>query len=134
VSLSWKIIPIVKFLRKCRFCLLYRVYGKMVLFDRELWIGAKSVRHVRPRTPNSRDCGRKPVNKYPAVEFQGFSVCRTLKEQGLHPYHVQRVQAWQPNDCIRRQEFCEWAIQKCVDQPDFLRMVLFTNEAGFTPV
>jgi hypothetical protein len=22
---------------------------------------------VRPRTPNSRDCGRKPVNKYPAV-------------------------------------------------------------------
>jgi hypothetical protein len=36
-----------------------------------------------------------------------FVVCRTLKEQGLHPYHVQRMQALQPNDCIRRQEFCE---------------------------
>jgi hypothetical protein len=66
---------------------------------------------VRPRTSNSRDCGRKPVNKYPAVarEFQvsQFVVCRTLKQQGLHPYHVQRVQALQPNDYIRRQEFCE---------------------------
>jgi hypothetical protein len=52
--------------------------------------------------------------------------------QGLHPYHVQRVQALQPNDYIRRQEFCEWLIQKCVNPPHFLRIVLFTDEAGFT--
>jgi hypothetical protein len=59
----------------------------------------------------------------------------TLKEQGLHPYHVQRMQALhplQPNDYIRRQEFCDWVIQMCVDQPDFLRIVLFIDEAGFT--
>jgi hypothetical protein len=31
-----------------------------------------------------------------------FVVCRTLKKQGLYPHHVQRVQAWQPNDYIRR--------------------------------
>jgi hypothetical protein len=55
-----------------------------------------------------------------------------LKKQGLHPYHVQRVQALQPKDYIRQEEFCEWVIQKCVDQPDFLRIVLFTDEAGFT--
>jgi hypothetical protein len=37
-----------------------------------------------------------------AREFQvcPFVVCRT--EQGLHPYHVQRVQALKPNDYIRR--------------------------------
>jgi hypothetical protein len=60
-------------------------------------------------------------------EFQVFQfvVCRTLREQGLHPYHVQRVQALQPNDYIRRKEFCEWAIQKCVDQPDLLRICNF---------
>jgi hypothetical protein len=52
--------------------------------------------------------------------------------QGLHPYHVQRVQALQPNDYIRRQEFCEWVIQKCVNPLHFLRIVLFTDEAGFT--
>jgi hypothetical protein len=56
-------------------------------------------------------------------------VYRTLKEQGLQPYHVQRVQALQPNDCICQQEFCEWAIQKCVDQAGCLRIVLFTDEA-----
>jgi hypothetical protein len=27
--------------------------------------------------------------------------------------------------CIRRQEFCEWVIQQCVDQPDFLRILFF---------
>jgi hypothetical protein len=42
------------------------------------------------------------------------------------------VQALQPNDYIRWQEFCEWVIQKCGDQPDFLRKVLFTDETGFT--
>jgi hypothetical protein len=69
-----------------------------------------------------------------ASQFQvsQFVVCRTLKEQGLHPYHVQRLQTLQPNDYIRRQEFCEWVLQKCVDQPDFLRIVLFTDEEGFT--
>jgi hypothetical protein len=60
-------------------------------------------------------------------EFQvsQYVVCRALKAQGLHRYHVQRVQALQPNDYIRRQEFCEWAIQKCVDQPDFLQICSF---------
>jgi hypothetical protein len=45
-------------------------------------------------------------------EFQvsHFVVCGTLKEQGLYPYRVQRVQALEPNDYIRRQKFCEWAI------------------------
>jgi hypothetical protein len=42
-------------------------------------------------------------------------------------YHVQRVQALQSNDYIRRQEVWEWVIQMCVDQPDFLQIILFTN-------
>jgi hypothetical protein len=41
-------------------------------------------------------------------------VCRTLKEQGLYPYHVQRVQALQPN------RLYEYSI------------VLFADQAGFT--
>jgi hypothetical protein len=52
--------------------------------------------------------------------------------QEFHPYHVQRVQALQPNYCIRRQELCEWVIQKCVDQPISLPIVSFTDEADFT--
>jgi hypothetical protein len=44
-------------------------------------------------------------------------------KKGLHPYHVQQVQALKPNDCIRQQEFCEWVIQMCVNQPDFVSTV-----------
>jgi hypothetical protein len=53
--------------------------------------------------------------------------CLILREQGLYLYHVQWVQALQPNDYIRRQEFCEWVIQKCVGQPNFLRSFLVTT-------
>jgi hypothetical protein len=35
---------------------------------------------------------------------------------------------------IRQQEFCEWAIQKCVDQPNFLLIVFLDDEAGFTGI
>jgi hypothetical protein len=70
----------------------------------------------------------------PEFQVSQFVVCRVLKAQGLHRYHVQRVQALQPNDYIRWQEFCEWAIQKCLDQPDFLQIVLFADEASFTRI
>jgi hypothetical protein len=42
-----------------------------------------------------------------AREFQvsQFVVCRTLKEQGLYPHHVQRVEALHLSGYIRRQEF-----------------------------
>jgi hypothetical protein len=37
-----------------------------------------------------------------AHEFQvsQFVVCRTVQEQGLHPYHVQRVQAQLPTPIL----------------------------------
>jgi hypothetical protein len=80
--------------------------------------------------PHILETGRKTRQQVPGSyvvrEFQVSQfvvrVCRNLREQGLHPYHVQRVQALQPNDYIRRKEFSEWAIQKCVDQPDLLRI------------
>ena len=36
------------------------------------------------------------------VGVSQFLVHRTLKEQGLHPYHVQKVQALEPADFPRR--------------------------------
>ncbi|KAJ8943798.1 hypothetical protein NQ318_012443 [Aromia moschata] len=49
------------------------------------------------------------------VRVSQFTVWRTLSEQGLYPYHVQK-----------------WLLEKCNNQPNFLRYVLFTDEAGFT--
>jgi hypothetical protein len=98
------------------------------------------VDRAQERTPRVLDLETQileTVEKNPSTiirqlvgEFQvsQFVVCRALKAQGLHFYHVQRVHA------LHRQEFCEWAIQKCVDQPDFLRIVLFADEASFTRI
>lgn len=61
-----------------------------------------------------------------------FIVWRTLHEQGLHPYHIQRVQALEPGDPPRRLVFCRWLRDKIQNHPDFLNNLLFTDEAGFT--
>ncbi|CAH1379733.1 unnamed protein product [Tenebrio molitor] len=47
--------------------------------------------------------------KFPQIleTVSQFGACPTLNEQGLYPYHVQREQVLQPNDCIRQQEFWE---------------------------
>lgn len=66
------------------------------------------------------------------VGVSASTVWRTLHEQGLHPYHVQRVQALQPGDPIRRIAFCQWFLQKLEQEPNFLNNLLMTDEAGFT--
>ena len=65
------------------------------------------------------------------VEVLQF-IYRTLKEQGLHPYHVQKVQALEPADFPRRVIYCEWLLQQCRERPNFLNCILFTDEAEFT--
>ena len=60
------------------------------------------------------------------------SVWRILHVGLLRPYHLQRVQALGDNDYPARVEFCRWLQQTCAANPDFLRNVLFTDEAGFT--
>lgn len=100
----------------------------------------------RGRTRSQRTLNAEPrildsVEENPGVSIRRLSaqigvsefvVWRTLNEQGLHPYHVQKVQALQPGDELRRQQFCGWLIQKCAEEPNFLRSILFTDEAGFT--
>lgn len=55
-------------------------------------------------------------------------VINTLHEQGLYPYHVQRVQHLQPGDYAKRMEFCEWII----NNRHLVPHILFTDEATFT--
>ncbi|KAJ3646295.1 hypothetical protein Zmor_023887 [Zophobas morio] len=45
-----------------------------------------------------------------------FIAWRTLKEQGLHPYHVQKVQALQPGDPARQQVFCRWLFSHSITE------------------
>lgn len=59
-------------------------------------------------------------------------VWRTLHEQLLYPYHVQRVQALNPLDHQARMVFCRWFLRNDAEDPRFLANILFTDEAGFT--
>lgn len=59
-------------------------------------------------------------------------VWRTLHEQLLYPYHIQRVQALTAPDYQARRTFCEWFLRTAADRPDFADTILFTDEAGFT--
>jgi hypothetical protein len=55
-------------------------------------------------------------------------VWRTLRDAGLYPYHVQRVQHLEPGDPARRLEFCHWFnVNRLLH-----RLMLFTDEATFT--
>ena len=57
-----------------------------------------------------------------------MKVWRTLKRQGLHPYHYQRVQHLQAGDFERRLDFSAWL----ADHPQLSKYILYTDEAIFT--
>lgn len=59
-------------------------------------------------------------------------VWKTLRENQLHPFHVQRVQALQPQDHPRRVQFCEWLLQQHENDQNFTRKILVMDEASFT--
>lgn len=60
-----------------------------------------------------------------------MTVHRILRSNLLYPYHLQRVQALNPEDAVPRMRFCEWFTRKCIRNPLFHSSVLFTDEAGF---
>jgi hypothetical protein len=59
-------------------------------------------------------------------------VFRILKEQQLYPYHLQRVQSLLIRDFLPRVVFCQWLINMIGQAPQFLRNILFTDEANFS--
>ena len=52
-----------------------------------------------------------------------------LRNQQLYPHHPQRAQAMCPEDSMPRVNFCRWFLHRFVDEPDFPRGILFTDEA-----
>jgi hypothetical protein len=60
------------------------------------------------------------------------TVWRTLHEDRLYPYHLQRVHGLRPGDLPRRVRFCQCCLEKCVRHLQFLWKLLFTHEAMFT--
>lgn len=59
-------------------------------------------------------------------------VWSTLRENQLHPYHVQRVQSLIPPDYPRRVRFSEWLLEQTMNHENFINQILITDETTFT--
>ncbi|RZC39069.1 HTH 24 domain containing protein, partial [Asbolus verrucosus] len=65
------------------------------------------------------------------IEISQSSVLRILKSERFHPYHVILVQALNEADYEKRIRFCHFMRDKMNQQLDFLRFVMFSDEAKF---
>ncbi|GBN33100.1 hypothetical protein AVEN_205566-1 [Araneus ventricosus] len=79
---------------------------------------------------NRPDNSTREVSR--AVNVPDSIVWPVLRDEGLHPYYVQKVQALIPADYAPRVEFAHWFLQQLAAQPDFSAHVLFTAESTFT--
>lgn len=59
------------------------------------------------------------------------TVLKYLKRNKWHPYKVQLVQELLDDDFDRRLEFCETMMNHCNNDPQFVRHVVFSDEATF---
>lgn len=76
-----------------------------------------------------------PRNSIRAAEMEiGFSyatIQRVLKDHRMHPYSFIRLQKLYPNDFLRRISFTEDLVLKMQEKDDFLKDIIWTDEAKF---
>ena len=59
-------------------------------------------------------------------------VNEVIKEQLIHPYHIQKIQDLLPTDPESRLIFCNFIENQRAETPNFHKRILFTDEASFT--
>ena len=122
-----------------------RIFGKLHQRLRDTGSFGKCARDSgRPRsvsTPEIEEAVLREVEQHPETSVRRMSaavgisaplVWRTLHEQLLYPYHVQRVHNQHPPDFQARMEFCRWFLRKFAQRPNIAANILFTDEAIFT--
>jgi len=60
------------------------------------------------------------------------SVCKVLKRNKYHPFHVSLHQELHDDVFQNRVTFCQWALQQIQGNPNFFYRVLFSDESSFT--
>ncbi|GFY16742.1 transposable element Tcb1 transposase [Trichonephila clavipes] len=60
------------------------------------------------------------------------TVWHIAHDEGLHPYHLQRVQALELGDYNKRMDFARWFLHESNADRNFAASVLFTDEATFS--
>ena len=60
------------------------------------------------------------------------TVWRVLSEEGIQPFHLQKVQCLKDDDFLHCLDFVRWMMHKIMSNPQFVSLILFTEEASFT--
>ncbi|GBN79114.1 hypothetical protein AVEN_32906-1 [Araneus ventricosus] len=97
---------------------------------RSVWT-PQVVEDILQRVEDRPDIRTPEVSR--AVNKTHSIVWLVLWGEGLHPYHVQKVQAFIRADYAPRVEFARWFLKQLEEQPDFSAHVLFPDESTFTP-
>lgn len=60
-----------------------------------------------------------------------YKVWHTMHENNFHPYHYTPVQVIEEGDPARRMQFCRFMLNSDIEDENFLRKILWTDESKF---
>ena len=89
------------------------------------------------RTPSMEQTVLDTVRRNPSASVRAVatavgesrtSVHRVLKREGLHPYHLQKVQSLLLEDYPARERFARWYLNQCLQDANFSSYVLMTRK------
>lgn len=66
------------------------------------------------------------------IDISDRSVRRIFKLHKQHPYHIIKQHGLEGEDHNLRMEFCNWAIDRENNAPNFFQNVMFSDESSFT--
>lgn len=66
-----------------------------------------------------------------ATGLSRWKVSNVLKSNTFHPYHFTLVQSLEPNDFESRRTFCRWLLNKDIEEYNFFKKILWTDEANY---
>ncbi|GBP58037.1 hypothetical protein EVAR_39753_1 [Eumeta japonica] len=66
------------------------------------------------------------------LEISIWKVWKVLRQNNKHVFHYTPVQGLEDNDFGNRVRFCRFLLHADVDDPDFLKSILWTDESKFT--
>ena len=66
------------------------------------------------------------------LNLSTWKVWKTMHREGKYAFHGTRVQGLEEGDPVRRIQFCRFLLNNDIEDPWFLRSILWTDEAKFT--
>lgn len=60
------------------------------------------------------------------------TIQRVLKKHKIHPYKFIPVHTLEEGDAARRQVFCNWFLQRCGEDRQFYKKILWSDESSFS--